>query len=255
MSPDRGERSIEAVIEEMNARWRRLHRAGDWRAVFAKTYLTTTQQILAATREPGLFVNPAWIVQIDCDFARRYFDAFDSFERTGTCPMPWRAAFDAAVRKQTFILQDVLLGMNAHINFDLPHSLDATIPRGLGPEEMEPFRLDNAALNTVLAESVGVVQAALADNYDIVLHLLNRGLGRRDEGFATSLIQAWRARAWGTFLVMRSTEAASDVHGLVEQSAADNAVLLLEVQRHFPSLYWPNRAFRGVMGRLSRATR
>jgi len=244
--------TIEAVIDEMTARWRRLHRARDWRAIFAKTYLTTTEQILAATRRPGVFANPAWIVEIDCRFAQRYFDAFDRFEAGAPCPLPWRAAFDAAVRKQTFILQDVLLGMNAHINYDLPHSLDETVPRRLGPAEMEPYRLDNAAMNRVLAESVGVVQAALADHYDAVLHLLNAGLGRRDEGFATRLVEAWRARAWGTFLVMRTTDATSEVHGLIEQSAADNAVLLLEVQRHFPSLHWPNRAFRAVVGRLGR---
>ena len=244
--------TIEAVIDEMTARWRRLHRAGDWRAIFAKTYLTTTEQILAATRRPGVFANPAWIVEIDCRFAQRYFDAFDRFEGGGRCPLPWHAAFDAAVRKQTFILQDVLLGMNAHINFDLPHTLDETIPRGLGPDGMEAYRLDNAALNRVLAESVSVVQVTLADHYDAVLHLLSAGLGRRDEGFASRLIETWRARAWGTFLVMRTSGATTEVHGLVEQSAADNAVLLLEVQRHFPSLYWPNRAFRAVVGRLGR---
>jgi hypothetical protein len=244
--------TIEAVLDEMTARWRRLHRAGDWRAVFAKTYLTTTEQILLATHRPGVFANPEWIVHLDCRFAQRYFDAFDNFESKAACPAPWRAAFDAAMRKQTFILQDALLGMNAHINYDLPHSLDETIPQGLGMEELEPYRLDNAALNTVLAESVGVVQAALADNYDIVLHLLNRGLGRRDEGFATTLVHAWRARAWGTFLIMRSTGAVGEVHRFVEQSAADNAVLLLEVQRHFPSLHWPNRIFRAVVGSLGR---
>lgn len=249
---DRGLTTIEAVLDEMTARWRRLHRAGDWRAVFARTYLTTTQEILAATRRPGLFANPAWIVEIDCHFAHRYFDAFDRIERSDACPMPWRVAFEAAGAKRTFIVQDVLLGMNAHINYDLPHSLDATIPRDLPPEALEPYRLDNAALNTVLAESVPVVQTALADHYDAVLHVLAAAMGRRDEAFATRLIEAWRARAWGTFLVLRTTDAAGEVHGLIEQSAVDNAMLLLEVQRHFPGLYWPNRLFRQVVGGLAR---
>ena len=244
--------TIEAVIDEMRARWLDLHRAGDWRAVFAKTYLATTEHILAATREPGLFTNPGWIVEIDCDFAHRYFDAFDSYERTGRCALPWQVPFEAAGRKQTFIMQDALLGMNAHINFDLPHSLDATIPRGLSAEELEPYRLDNAALNTVLAQSVKLVQAAVADHYDAVLHVLNAVLGQRDEAFASRLIEAWRARAWGTFLVMRTTDATAEVDGLIEQSAVDNAMLLLEVQRHFPGLYWPNRLFRQVVTGLAR---
>ncbi|MFP5318408.1 MAG: DUF5995 family protein [Acidimicrobiia bacterium] len=251
MSEDGDLTTIEAVIDEMTSRWHRLHRGGDWRAVFARTYLTTTQQILAATRRPGVFLNPDWIVRIDCDFAHRYFRAFDDFERTGRCALPWQVAFQSARAKQTFILQDVLLGMNAHINFDLPHSLDATIPRGLPPEDLEPYRLDNAALNLVLSESVGVVQGTLADYYDAVLHVLNAVFGRRDEAFATRLIEAWRARAWGTFLVLRTTEATGEVHGLIEQSAVDNAMLLLEVQRHFPALYWPNRLFRQVVTGLA----
>lgn len=251
MSEETGLTTIEAVIEEMTARWLRLHRARDWRAVFARTYLSTTQQILAATRRRGVFVNPEWIVRIDCDFARRYFEAFDEFERTGRCPLAWQVAFQSAAAKQTFILQDVLLGMNAHINLDLPHSLDATIPRDLPPEDLEPYRLDHAALNLVLSQSVGVVQAALADHYDAILHLLNAAFGRRDEAFAARLIEAWRARAWGTFLVLRTTEARGEVNALIDQSAVDNAMLLLEVQRHFPALYWPNRLFRQVVTGLA----
>ena len=50
--------TIEEVIDDMNGRWRALQRAGDWRAVFAKTYLRTTEQILVATRTAGVLVVP-----------------------------------------------------------------------------------------------------------------------------------------------------------------------------------------------------
>lgn len=252
MRPDGGLTTIEAVIDEMTDRWRRLHRAGDWRAVFAKTYLETTEQILAATRKPGLFLNPAWIVEIDCDFAQRYFDAVDAFDRGGDCPWPWRFALQAAVRKQTFLMQDVLLGMNAHINYDLPHSLHATVPRDVTAEALDAYRKDNATLNLVLSEAVGAVQTEVADHYDFALNVFDAALGKRDEEFAARLIEAWRSRAWGTFLVLRNTVAAGEVHQLIEQSAVDNALLLLEVQRHFPSLYWPNRLFRQSVARFSR---
>src|SRR5436305_13319758 len=148
--------TIEEVIDEMNGRWRALQRAGDWRAVFAKTYLRTTEQILVATRTAGVFENPAWIVEIDCDFARRYFDASDRFDAGGDCPVPWRLAFSGAVTKRTLIVQDVLLGMNAHINYDLPHSLHATVPANLDAAGLEAYRRDNLVLNRVLSSSIDV---------------------------------------------------------------------------------------------------
>src|SRR6476620_10003525 len=84
--------TIEEVIAEMTRRWHRLHRAGDWREVFAQTYLRATERILAATRS-GQFENTTWMVQLDCMFAQLYFNAFDQWEATGNAPMAWKAAF------------------------------------------------------------------------------------------------------------------------------------------------------------------
>src|SRR6476469_3590537 len=73
--------TIESVLAEMTRRWHRLHQAGDWREVFAQTYLRATEQILRATQQ-GSFENTAWMVRLDCTFAQLYFDAFDQWEAT-----------------------------------------------------------------------------------------------------------------------------------------------------------------------------
>src|SRR5437870_3417147 len=125
--------TIEDVISEMDRRWRRLARAGDWRAVFADSYLRTTVQVLTATQRDGYFRDPAWVVKLDCAFAQRYFDAIDAWDAHRTCPRPWRIAFRNATDKRTVVVQDLLLGMNAHINFDLPFALEATVPVGADP--------------------------------------------------------------------------------------------------------------------------
>src|SRR5215212_5226396 len=72
--------AIPEVVREMDTRWRKLQRTRDWRAVFAKSYLRTTEQILAAAGAGGTFENPAWMVHLDCDFAGRYFTAIDCWE-------------------------------------------------------------------------------------------------------------------------------------------------------------------------------
>src|SRR5690349_6259920 len=121
---------LSQVIEEMERRLLPLRRAGDWRTAFADTYLQTTVQIDKAVRTPRLFARPDWVETFDCDFAQRYFTAADCYGRHA-CPRPWQLAFKSAHSKRTFAFQDVLLGMNAHINYDLPHSLDAVVPRGI----------------------------------------------------------------------------------------------------------------------------
>src|SRR5690242_18448828 len=116
--------TIPEVIAEMTRRWRALQRRRDWRAVFAKSYLRTTENIQATTQQTGSFENPAWLVQLDCNFAGRYFTAIDCWDAGTGCPPAWAVAFEGDRVKRTLVLQDLLLGMNAHINFDLPYALD-----------------------------------------------------------------------------------------------------------------------------------
>lgn len=244
--------TIEQVLEEMDRRCRHLDRRGDWRGVFARTYLRTTEQILKATRRQGLFENPGWIVRIDCEFASRYFDAYDRFQDGSGCPWPWRLAFRGAQSKRTFVFQDVLLGMNAHINYDLPYSLDATVPSGLPAEEFDVYRRDNLVLNRVLADAIDVVQEEVANEYDLVLSAADLAFRERDEAFASQLIRAWRGRAWGSFLILRTSRDRALAERLIEESATDNALLLLQVQRALPVVYWPNRVYRDGVSWISR---
>lgn len=252
MDPNRC-RSIEEVVDRMWERWRRLDRARDWRAVFAKTYLRTTEAIGEATARPGVFENPDWVVEIDCEFAWRYFEAFDRFEEGGDCPWPWQVAFQSAKSKRTLAIQDVLLGMNAHINYDLPYSLAATVPPTSSGADLEAYRRDNQVLNEVLGSAIDMVQRRVASRYDVMLGAIDAAMCDRDEAFAGSMIRAWRARSWNSFMVLRTSNDPPAVDRLIEESAVDNALLLLEVQRAFPFLHWPNRAYRGLLWRLPKS--
>jgi hypothetical protein len=248
--------TIEEIVEEMTRRWLALHRAGDWRAVFARTYLKTTEQLLEATRIPGAFHNPDWVVSIDCEFAHRYFSAIDCWDAGGTCPWPWRLAFHGATRKNTFAFQDILLGMNAHINYDLPYSLHATIPDGLSIAQLAAYREDNDQLNRVLAQIVNLIQAEIRSDYDPGLTLVDLGLGNVDEGQGARLIRIWRERSWSHFLLLHGTrgdpEARREVDQLIERTAIEYALLLLELQRIVPMLRWPNRLYRDSVNWIRR---
>jgi len=234
---------IEDVVAEMTRRCRRLDEAMDWRAVFADAYLRTTHAVLHATR--GLvFRDPSWVVRIDVDFAERYFDAFDAWTHGRPCPSAWRLAFQSAVGKRTLVLQDVLLGMNAHINYDLPHALDATIPAGLSDGDLEPFLHDHRRLNGVLAGAVDDIERDVAQKYDPALRVADALLGRADEGGAAALVRVWRERVWEHFRLLRAGGDRRLVEDHIERSAAETARILLGLRSALPPIFWANRVYR-----------
>jgi hypothetical protein len=194
------------------------------------------------------------VVQIDCVFAQRYFDAFDCYESTGTCPWPWRIAFRSALDKRTFVLQDMLLGMNAHINYDLPIALEATIPRDLPPDELAIYRRDHYGLNNALGRAVNLVQGEIERDHDPGLAFGDWLFGEHDESGASRLINLWRERSWGNFLLLRGASDREEAEDVIERSASEFALMLLQFQRLVPGLYWPNRVYRDSIGWLRRST-
>ncbi|MBO0771511.1 MAG: hypothetical protein J2P35_08640 [Actinobacteria bacterium] len=120
--------AIQALAERMEAALAGLRERRDPRRFFHATYLHTTRAVgeeLAA----GGFADPAWVARWDVAFAGLYLDALASSRRGGPVPAPWAAAFAAADDRHRSLppLRHVLLGMNAHINYDLPQALLAVI--------------------------------------------------------------------------------------------------------------------------------
>jgi hypothetical protein len=194
--------SIAEVITEMERRYHRLEASGDFRAVFARSYLTTTRHVARAI-EAGAFLDGAWVDRIDRAFASRYFDAFDAFAASQRCPAPWALQFESVLSRRTFVLQDILLGMNAHISYDLPLSLLDTIPQNADPALVEQRRRDFETLNDVLERAIDDVQREAAWAYDPTLGVLDAALGRIDEWATSKLIRAARARVFQDFLQLQ----------------------------------------------------
>ena len=116
---------IDGVVESLAAVTRRFEAAGDPRRHFVATYARTTAAVRDAVRA-GAFEDPAWVDRWDAAFARLYLDALAAFDADpATAPRPWRAAFTADADLPALRL--LLLGMNAHINLDLPQALLAVI--------------------------------------------------------------------------------------------------------------------------------
>ena len=158
------------------------------RRFFLETYLRTTQAVGRAI-DQGSFEDPEWVEVWDVKFAELYLRAHDADLVTRAAegsdvPRPWRLAFAASPELPA--LAHVLLGINAHVNYDLPQALLAVIGDDdfLDPQLMDKRRRDHERIDTVLAERVAAEDGELAATgprslIDRVLTPLNRLASRR----------------------------------------------------------------------------
>ncbi|MEP7203772.1 MAG: DUF5995 family protein [Ilumatobacteraceae bacterium] len=118
--------TIESVIERMEVLLEPMQADGDPRRHFLATYRRTTIAVHKALLADH-FVDGAWVERWDVVFASLYLDALEQWNRGDATPGPWAVAFDSATDRRVPPLRQVLLGMNAHINYDLPQALLAVI--------------------------------------------------------------------------------------------------------------------------------
>ena len=142
------------VIDRMGVVLAGLEAAGDPRRHFLAAYRRTTIAVHEAMGA-GVFADPDWVGRWDVAFAAYYLDAVDAWDNDRPVPAPWRVAFAAAADTAVVPLRHLLLGMNAHINNDLPQSLLATI----GPDEFDDAELlarrqrDHMGIDAILSSA------------------------------------------------------------------------------------------------------
>jgi hypothetical protein len=154
-------RSVAALVARMGQLLAALEADGDPARFFLGVYLRTTVAVGAAI-DAGDFEDPAWVEEWDVDFAGLYLDALTAHRRDpASPPRPWRLAFGA--RPDLPPEAHVLLGMNAHINLDLPQSLVRVIPSAEfdDPVTLERRRRDHGRIDRVLASRVAHEDAEL----------------------------------------------------------------------------------------------
>ena len=150
-----------AVERRMTALSASMDDDGDPGRFFLGTYLRTTRGVGAAL-DRGLFEDPEWVAGWVVDFAGLYLDALEAYRAdAGSVAAPWRLAFGA--RAGLPPEAHVLLGMNAHINFDLPQSLIRMIPPPdfTSPALLDLRRRDHERIDSVLASRVAEEDLAL----------------------------------------------------------------------------------------------
>jgi hypothetical protein len=176
---ERPQQPIAAVVAEMRGRLDALPTRLSHQRVFLSTYQRTTQAVGEAVGS-GSFEDPGWVERWDVAFAELYLTALENELDGGhKVPRPWRLAFAASPDLPP--LRHVLLGINAHVNYDLPQALLAVISDDdfSDPVLMDRRRRDHERIDTVLASRVAAEDDELtatggASILDRLLTPLNR---------------------------------------------------------------------------------
>ena len=165
-------------------------RANSRIAYFAVLYRLVTRA-LQETAAASPFEDPARIERLTTIFAGRYFDALDRFMHKQAAPLCWSEAFRAATNVRPVVVQHLLLGMNAHINYDLGIAVVQAAPGA----ELAKLRPDFELVNDVLAGLIDRIEQALTRIYP-ALRLVDALGGRTDEEILEFSLRTARAVAW-----------------------------------------------------------
>jgi hypothetical protein len=147
--------------------------------------------------EKGFFDNGPRMERFDTLFANRYFAALDAWQSGGTPTRSWKVAFTAMEDPNKIILQDLLVGMNAHINLDLG-IVAAQICPG---DDIQTLHGDFFKINQVLASLVQAVEVVIG-RFSPLISVLDK-LGGRDEAEALNFsMDVARQDAWNHAVIL-----------------------------------------------------
>lgn len=174
---------LEQIIAENTERKSKL-------AFFAVLYKQVTEQVKEAIEKKEFEDNPR-MEKLDVVFANRYLEAYSQYQDGKKPSECWEVAFEAANWFWPIILQQLLLGINAHINLDLGIAAAEVAPG----EEIHSLKNDFDKINEILKSMVEGVQSRI-NKVSPIIGLLDKVAGKFDERLVDFSILIARDGAW-----------------------------------------------------------
>jgi hypothetical protein len=226
---------VEKVIKEMHRRLEPLANSCDHDAVFALAYLRTTEAYLTYARRSDFFADARFVNHQDVVFAQMYFDAYDDWAagRMERVPPAWRIAFSAADDERVSGAGNLLLGISAHINRDLPFALAAI---GMTTDSGVSRKHDHDKVDEILNAVVDPMMREQARRFDPELSRAQTPHGLGYAGLLQTIV-TWREAAWRhAELLVAAPDGASRavVAQQIEDYAAAQARAIEAASRYLP---------------------
>lgn len=191
--------STDPVLQRMSSLVTEWEQAHDRRSIFLGCYQLMTANMLGAI-EQARFHDDEWVSNLLHRFAKYYFDALELYNlHSDETPQVWRLAHNATRQEKVMTLQHLMLGVNAHINYDLVFTLhDMLAPEwnDLSTEQRQQRLSDHTLVNKIIGETIDTVQDQVIDQHSPWFSLVDKLLGPTDEWLTSRLIAHWRKEVW-----------------------------------------------------------
>ena len=152
---------------------------------FPALYSRVTSQV-AGSIDNSVFADGERMNVLATNFAEHYVQAWRNVIERPRC---WQASWDVVGDDRLLIVQHLLLGINAHVNYDLPQ---ATAKAGRRAGDLSSVRGDFDAINDVLTTTSGLVLRDL----DHVVRWANEIAALGGGTVFNFSLQVARDRAW-----------------------------------------------------------
>jgi hypothetical protein len=181
-----------AIADRLESYARRYERERDSRCVFSHVYALLTRALdrdLAARNPEHL----EFIRALARPFAERYFTALEAWDagRRDEVSPGWRIVFERIVTRRTSPIEDLVVGVYAHIVYDLPYALAGIADRArIGP--VAPYQ----RVSDVIAAAMEEITDDVGRRYAPWIRWLDQLAGDDDEVLSDYGIRVARGMAW-----------------------------------------------------------
>jgi hypothetical protein len=223
---------VDKTVRQMTRRFDGL--ACDHNAIFSLTYLRVTEEY-RRTVEGAFFDDTPFVNYEDTLFAHYYFAAFDAWAagRIQEVPPAWRVAFDTAKARAVSATGDLLLGINAHVQRDLPLVLYYV---GLVRPDGTSRKPDHDRVDIILNRVEDDIIAEISRRFDPTADDANLPT-TLDNATIFQLLAGWREKAWRNAELLAAAptpEARELVIAGIEQDAEAEAKAIVAATRYPP---------------------
>ena len=197
-------RNIDEAIPALRRALEHYHAHDDYRAVFLRAYYIITIEVHAAIHQLGdykqqIFFDPDWVAKLAGKFSTLYFESLTTEERPAEAEKAWKLAHRMAVEKSSTVLQDLILGLNAHINYDLAYGIALNLKEHGDHAEhllLPRRKFDHDQVNNLLVRCTPRIQEVLTRDYGGGMMALSRFFGNWDERLTGLGLKYYRERVW-----------------------------------------------------------
>jgi hypothetical protein len=145
VSPFTPATTIDEVIHALNMLIENARETGNRIGYFASLYHKVTVRVKEGILN-NEFENGPRMERLDVFFANRYLEAVHQWQSGQATSGPWAVAFEGTRKITVILLQQLLLGMNAHINYDLGiAAVDCA-----GGNDIQGMHRDFIAINNII---------------------------------------------------------------------------------------------------------